>query len=52
MAEIENLVPEGMGEGAIAMHELYMSFVQAGFNEDQAFQLVRDVVSASMGAAK
>lgn len=32
--------PLSMSEGAIAMHEFYLSLIEAGFTENQALQLV------------
>lgn len=44
---IEMPVDDGWGRlqtAAIAMHELFTSYVKAGFTEDQAMTLVRDMV--------
>jgi hypothetical protein len=35
----------GMDEGAVTQHELYMSWVRAGFTPDQALDLVKTVIS-------
>lgn len=35
---------------AIALHELYMSYVKAGFNRDQAFELTRTVLAENIAA--
>jgi len=34
-------------QGAIAMHELYLSFIQAGFTEEQALKLVVEVMKGN-----
>lgn len=39
-----------MGEGAIAMHEVYLSFVNAGFSDDQAFELVKIMLRNQHGS--
>lgn len=33
-----------LNEAAIAAHEMYLSLVSAGFNEDQALDIVTDVI--------
>lgn len=33
---------------AIAIHEIYQSFVTAGFNEEQAFKMVQTIISAQI----
>ncbi|WP_190822028.1 hypothetical protein [Saccharopolyspora pogona] len=33
---------------AIAIHDIYKSFVIAGFNEDQAFKMVQTIVSSQI----
>lgn len=51
-AEVSKIVKESpdfhplgtLHTAAIAMHELYVSFVAAGFTEDQAMQVVIEVV--------
>jgi hypothetical protein len=35
----------GMDESAIAQHEMYTAWVQAGFTPDQAMELVKTVIS-------
>lgn len=35
----------GMDEGAVAQHEMYLAWVQAGFTPDQALELVKAVIS-------
>lgn len=40
-----------MNEAAIAAHEMYLSLVSAGFNEDQALDIVTDVIISSGGAS-
>jgi hypothetical protein len=35
-----------MAESAIAAHELYASFQDAGFTEAQAFELIKTMVAA------
>jgi hypothetical protein len=34
----------GMDESAVAQHEMYMSWVRAGFTPDQALDLVKSVI--------
>lgn len=43
MNEPEEFMSE-MNEGAIAQHELYEAWVQAGFTPDQALDLVKAIV--------
>lgn len=43
--------PEPFGplvDSALRVHELYLSFISAGFNEPQALYLVGCIVTASM----
>lgn len=37
-----------MGEGAAAAHEMYLSYMTAGFTEDQAFALTKIVVQEAI----
>lgn len=37
---------------AVMHNEMYKSWTQAGFTEDQAFQLTRDMVTAMFTAAR
>ena len=37
-----------LDEGAIMQHELFMSYVRAGFTEPQALKLVSDFVTTTM----
>jgi len=41
--------PLTLAETAIALHELYLSFVNAGFDEDQALYLIAEVLSQPSG---
>lgn len=39
----------GIGEfdgGSLVLHETYQSFVRAGFNEEQAFELTKAIIVA------
>jgi len=38
--------PLSIAETAIALHELFISLVSAGFTEEQAMYLVAEVISA------
>lgn len=38
-------------QGAFALRELYVAFVQAGFTETQAYDLTREALSASVRGA-
>ena len=40
-------VPRTLIDGAIAVHEMYLSYVKAGFTEDQAMQLVVGWIQAT-----
>lgn len=40
------MIPPTLNESAIAAHELYLSFVSAGFTEDQALEMVTDIIIA------
>jgi len=35
-------------EGAVAFHELYLSYVDAGFTESQALTMICHIISAAM----
>lgn len=43
MSEPEEFLGE-VNEGAIAQHELYEAWVQAGFTPDQALELVKAII--------
>lgn len=36
--------PFTMRDGAIAMHEMYLSYVEAGFTEEQALELIKEAI--------
>lgn len=36
-----------MDEGAIAQHEVFMSYMRAGFTREEAFQLVLEIMKAA-----
>lgn len=36
--------PFSMAESAVAMHEIYISFIDAGFTEDQAMEIVKTMI--------
>lgn len=38
--------------GAVASHEMYVAYVQAGFTRDEALQLVASVVAATIVAQR
>jgi hypothetical protein len=38
-----------MAAAAVSLHEMYRSFVTAGFSEAQAFELVRSMVVRQLG---
>jgi len=38
-----------MMEGAEALHDLYLSYVAAGFSEEQAMRLLLGLMTANMG---
>lgn len=40
-----------LAAGAVQLHELYASFVAAGFSESQALYLVGQTLTASIGGA-
>jgi len=42
--------PLSLAETAIAVHELFTSFVDAGFTEEQAMYLVAEVVVSGRGS--
>lgn len=37
-----------LAENAIQLHEMYLSYVQAGFRDDQAFDLVKTVLVVTL----
>lgn len=38
--------------GAVALHELYLSYVEAGFTEMQALQLICAMMAAMIGRSQ
>jgi hypothetical protein len=40
-----------LAAGAAQLHEAYLAYCNAGFTEDQAFELVRAILVASIGGA-
>ena len=38
-----------LAEGAIQMHTLYQAYVEAGFSETQALQLVLTILAGALG---
>jgi hypothetical protein len=40
-----------LAAAAVQLHELYSSYIEAGFSEPQAFDLVKTILAASMGAS-
>lgn len=43
---------DGMIGAAVAMHELFLQYQEAGFTEGQAFELVRTAVAAMFGTMR
>ncbi len=37
-----------LAAAAVQLHELYSSYIEAGFSEPQAFDLVKTILAASM----
>ncbi len=50
MSEPEDPITQ-LAAAAAQLHELYESYVTAGFTEDQAFDLAKVVLAASIGAS-
>lgn len=44
--------PNTILDGAIVQHELYLSWVQAGFTPDQALELVKAVIIETLRGAR
>lgn len=42
--------PMSMADGAVGIHELFLSFVKAGFTEHQALYLVGQVLAGQAGS--
>ncbi|MFJ2110641.1 hypothetical protein ACIOEX_01710 [Streptomyces sp. NPDC087850] len=40
-----------LAEAAVQLHELYLSYISAGFTEGQALDMVKAVLLASIGGA-
>lgn len=38
--------PLSMREGAVAYHEMFLSFQEAGFSKDQSFQMILAMISS------
>lgn len=41
-----------LNESAAAIHEMYCSFLAAGFNEEHAFQLTRDAFRITLAGGE
>lgn len=50
MPEPEDPITQ-LAAAAVQLHELYNSYVAAGFTEDQAFDLAKAFLVASVGSA-
>lgn len=41
--------PLSMAEGAVAAHELFMSYVDAGFTREEALEIVKALLAGAAG---
>lgn len=48
MAELEDPITQ-LASAAAQLHELYLSYLAAGFTEAQAFDLVKTILTAGVG---
>lgn len=48
----KKIVPFSMDESAVALHETFLSMQRAGFTEDQAMQLIQEVLKGALSNAE
>lgn len=50
MPEPEDPITQ-LAAAAAQVHELYVSYIQAGFSEGQAFELIKAILAAGVGGS-